>query len=135
MSPSVAPDRQSPFRRCSNHRHSRCVRYADPGYRTCGNCRRYQAAFEERKRQSRLAAGLCYRGGCQQPPVDGRLCAEHKQDGINRSRNRRLRLLNQGRCIDCAKPVNEPGYQRCWSCRLKHQDAKKKAKIKGDAEP
>lgn len=128
MPPSQTPEDQSPFRRCSNHGHGRCARYADPGYRTCGNCRRYQAAFQERKRQARLSAGLCYRCGCSQPPIDGRLCAQHKQDGIDRSRNRRLKLLAQGCCIDCNKTVNEPGYQRCWSCRLKHKDSKKKGK-------
>ena len=126
-----SPTYDAPPRPCRYGQYDYCRRPAEPGYKSCRPCRVKRSERQERKRQRRIAAGRCAYNGCPRPPLLAHLCPEHHEAAKERNRQRRERFRAAGLCFQCGHRPPIHGYSLCWSCRVKHQGSKQRAKESG----
>ena len=117
-------------------RCTRCGReYSDTGYRLCPQCRELKRA-ESRRRYKRLKeAKKCVVFGCNNDALPGRVrCAKcleirareqkaryarKRREYIKRDRARKKLRQEQGLCIICGAPLDDPNYASCINCRTR----------------
>lgn len=118
----------------------------DDTHKNCRKCREYLARFRdannERLRKiyaERKGTGICTRCG-KRAVMPGHsycgICLEKHKAEVNRydpgrekSKARRQRLQESGRCVDCGKPRNGDNKWRCPTCLARQRDSMQKYRI------
>ena len=92
--------------------------------RACGLARR-QITSDQRRKHTRLAAGLCPR--CTSPLAEGRqTCAGCLSDKRAATRARLTRWAAAGLCMKCGKAREDPSLLHCFHCRAQSARYKKR---------